>query len=465
MKRRALRPPSLVATTKGESKNLEVIFSKVIRRLTGIWVGVIVLFFMVEFATMVFRSHSLDLQTITVPNVLTEIGLNSDVATRHLRDAVEDVHNVAHTSSTKNSVELTEEMLNVTIPKTGISLENLAAGIRRQLPGTWHHDVTGEITKSGSIFTFRLRINGKVVFNEEYGGSDSFSVLIAHGAFKLIEETEPYIAASWLYGDGHGDLESAEQTADRVIALFPDDAEKTARAYNLKGLILKRKGKIEFAVAMFKRAANDLPIAWSNLGDIYYEQGRLDEAISAYRRNIRYDSHDPYPYHRLGDVFDDQGNVGGALEKYNMAIKLDSLSLGARRGLGNIFMEEGKIKEAMAEYRIALSISQKDAGTHNGIGNVLRALGKVEDASKEYHQSVFLNQNYAKPHNGLGNLLSDQGDFEKAISEYRKAISIDPRYAPAHDGLGMALRINGSNAESLVEYFTATKLDPRRAGP
>lgn len=424
-------------------------------------------FIIAEILISTFRSHSFDLQSIAVPNSLVENGLSAEVITRQLRDAIQEIHDSANTSSTKSTIDLAGEEINITIPKAGISIDSVATAVRRMLPGTLQHEVSGEITQTGTAeFSIHLRINAKLVFVESYGGPNPSSVLIRHGALRLIEEIEPNIAASWLYENNfNGDLQEADAAADRAMASFPDDKEARARAFNLKGLIQKKQGRLDMAEMYYRKAAPDLPLAWSNIGDIYYEQGRLDEAISAYRKNMRLQPTDSYPYRRLGDLMAGQRKFEEALTAYKNESILDPSSPIPHRGRGDVFAAEGKIEAAISEYRLALWIRPNSSAAHNGMANILQALGKLDQAASEYNLAIQLDPTSAKPHVGLGNVLCDQGNTDEAISEYRQAIQLNARYAPAHDELAMALRSQGKKEEAISEYITAVKLDPRLGSP
>ena len=59
------------------------------------------------------------------------------------------------------------------------------------------------------------------------------------GAFKVVEETQPYIAASALYGDGKGDLTAADKEADHIIAFLGSADEKVMQAGTLGGPLAK----------------------------------------------------------------------------------------------------------------------------------------------------------------------------------------------------------------------------------
>ncbi|MGY6126835.1 tetratricopeptide repeat protein (plasmid) [Paraburkholderia strydomiana] len=392
--------------------------------------------------------------------------MSSEVVTRQLRDVVQEIHISARTSSAKSSVDLSENAINIVIPKVGISVDTVATSIRSLLPGTLQHEISGEVTQTDAgVLNLRLRVNGNVFFYETCSGPDAIAMLIKHGASKLIFETEPYIAALWIYRDGHGDTKEAEAIADRLIAAYPPDDEAIARAYNLKGLIAQQRGDLDTAEYFFRKAAPNLPIAWSNIGNNFYSKGMLEEAKRAYETNIRFTPDDPYPYYRLGDVYDDQGYLTAALAVYDKGLEYDGTSPYLHRGRGTVFSEQGKIREAKAEYEIALLQAPDYFGAHNGLGNILGALGDLGEAEREYRTAIRLYPTYDAPHTGLGNILSDRGNIDEAIAEYRLAVRLNPMSAAAYDGLSAVLLRKGEIDQAIASRLSAVKLNPKLAGP
>jgi hypothetical protein len=59
------------------------------------------------------------------------------------------------------------------------------------------------------------------------------------GAFKVVKETQPYVAASALYGDSRSgeQVTAAEKEADHIIASLPARDENVIWTINLKGVI------------------------------------------------------------------------------------------------------------------------------------------------------------------------------------------------------------------------------------
>jgi tetratricopeptide (TPR) repeat protein len=410
------------------------------------------------------RKHRLDIESITVPKQLTDAGFSAEVVTRRLRDAIKNVQVQASATTTMagNRADLHEDISDITIPKAGISAESMAASIRRLLPDSWQHEVSGEFVLSGPELTVRLRLNGEVVFSDASTDLNAVDALIDRAGLKLIESTQPFIAAAQLYATG--DLAGATRLADQIIDSLPPDDENVMRAYNLKGMIADDQHDEKNAATFYLRYP-DSAYARSNLGVLRYNQGKLEEAISEYRLAIRLDPKNAAAHVNLGNALLDQGKLEEAISEFRLAIQLDPKNASAHYDFGVALGDQGKVAEAISEYRLAIRLAPKFVAAHINLGEALRDQGKFDEAISEYRLAMQINPNIPLMHDGLGLALRAQGKVDEAISEYRLAIQLDPKYASAHNNFGNELRAQGKVDEAIGEYRLAIQLDPKSAMP
>jgi len=59
------------------------------------------------------------------------------------------------------------------------------------------------------------------------------------------------------------------------------------------------------------------------LGNVYYEQDKLSQAITQYRKAIEIDPNHKYAHHNLGLVYENQGKLGRAITQYRKVIQID----------------------------------------------------------------------------------------------------------------------------------------------
>jgi uncharacterized caspase-like protein/Flp pilus assembly protein TadD len=171
-----------------------------------------------------------------------------------------------------------------------------------------------------------------------------------------------------------------------------------------------------------------------NLGIELHLEGKLDEAIVAYRQAIQLNPDSPLSYYNLGVTLEHQGRLGEAIVAYRQAIKLDSSFANAYNNLGVALKAEVELSERIS----ALASYQGSAGFASGQRQV-----KLSEAIAAYRQAIQLDPNFATAHSNLGVALETQGKLDEAIASYRQAIQLDPNLTEAHRNLENLLKQQG----------------------
>lgn len=153
--------------------------------------------------------------------------------------------------------------------------------------------------------------------------------------------------------------------------------------------------------SVIKTFPDAVPDAYYGLGLFYYEEGRLDEAVSEFKHTIALSPH-------------------YAAAHYN---------------LGNTYVRKGLLDEAIFELKRAIAFGCDNANAHNNLGGCYGRKGRLDEAISEFQQAVDINPDFEDAHVNLGLTYYKKGELDKAIYEYRKAISINTRFAKAHYNL------------------------------
>ena len=90
------------------------------------------------------------------------------------------------------------------------------------------------------------------------------------------------------------------------------------------------------------------------------------------------------PRNNLGIVFFNQGKYQEAIHQYNEALRMNPNFAEAHGNLGNVFLNQGKYQEATNQYNEALRINPNFAEVHYNLGNVSLMIGNRGLALKEY---------------------------------------------------------------------------------
>ena len=267
-------------------------------------------------------------------------------------------------------------------------------------------------------------------------------------------------ALSWRQCAMYADEETLLQT---TIRRNPD----CPMAYYNLGLVYFQQGRLDEAIWQYQKVLQinpDETDALNNLGSAFLQQGRLDEAIAHYQKAlaIKPDSAETHNY--LGLAYIQQGRMDEAMAHYQKAVAINPDSALAHYNLGNAFLQQGKMDEAMAQYQKALAIKPDYAEAHNNLGNVFIQLDRVDEAIALYQKALVIKPGYSDAQNNLGSAFFQQGRLDEAIALYQKALVIKPDDADIHDHLGNALLQQGRVVEALSHYQKALTIKPDDAG-
>jgi tetratricopeptide (TPR) repeat protein len=239
--------------------------------------------------------------------------------------------------------------------------------------------------------------------------------------------------------------------------------------------------------------------AIQNLGNLYIDQGKLDEAEQMYERALRGKEEALGPTHtstldtvnNLGNLYADQGKLDKAEQMYERALQgkkeafgpTHTSTLNTVNNLGNLYANQGKLDKAEQMYEQALRGMEEALGpTHtstlqtvNNLGNLYADQGKLDKAEQMYERALQGKKEALGPThtstlntvNNLGNLYADQGKlgeaeqmYERALRGYEEALGEErvQQYMPALntlENIGHLYAHRGETAKAYATYARA----------
>ncbi len=166
------------------------------------------------------------------------------------------------------------------------------------------------------------------------------------------------------------------------------------------------------------------PVARNNLGRLYLQQGRWDEAEAQFHRVL--DRHPELVPTRLNlaSLLLRQGRWQEATGQFAQALEHDDTQGVAQRYLGLIALQhQADPAQAAALFAAALERGPPSAAVWRLRGVALRQLGKPEEARRAYREALRLQPEDADTWYNLGNLLVDLGQHQEAAAAYQRALS------------------------------------------
>lgn len=217
------------------------------------------------------------------------------------------------------------------------------------------------------------------------------------------------------------------------------------------------------AAALRLNVARLRATAFHNAGNALHGQGRLDDAVAAYRAAIEADPAFAAAHVSLGNVLVDAGRPVEAVEACRAGIGLDPGPASAHYALGNALMRCGRWEEATTAYRAAADRAPGSAESHFSLGYALMVLGRSAEALVAHRAALVLAPLLDVAWEQFGHALARLGRRDEAVAAYRTALLFQPEVPGLQYALGKVLLETGHPAEAAASFGRAVRLTPASA--
>ena len=165
-------------------------------------------------------------------------------------------------------------------------------------------------------------------------------------------------------------------------------------------------------------------------------------------------------HNNLGNIYRDAGRLDEAIVELQYALSLYNDYIDAHNNLGVTYRKKGMLKEALLEYQRALQINPHYPYAHNNLGVLYAKSNYLDLAINEFNNAVANKPDYADAYNNLGATYIRKGLYEKAIQECLKAVKYNNRYIDAYYNLGTAYFNNKQLDHALEITKLVLSIDP-----
>jgi len=266
-----------------------------------------------------------------------------------------------------------------------------------------------------------------------------------------------------------GDFASAIECYRRTLQIRPDFERakmNLARAYNDRGAMDHRSGRIDAAIEAYRQAielAPEFADALSNLGNALGAKGQWPEAIELCRRALALRPDYAQAWFNLANALRETGKTDEAIDGYRRAVELKPDFVEAQGNLGVALASRGKVDEAIACHEKALALRPGSAEAHSKLAVALVEAGRLNDAVSHGRSAVQIDPNSAEACHALGMALAETGQVAKAIELYQRAIALRPDFAEAHNSLGLARQNRMEVDHAISSFKSAITIRPNYA--
>ncbi|HEX7332433.1 MAG TPA: tetratricopeptide repeat protein [Pyrinomonadaceae bacterium] len=241
------------------------------------------------------------------------------------------------------------------------------------------------------------------------------------------------------------------------------------------------EGRVDVAIRRFRTVASlrpELVAAPVNLGNIYLELNRLDDAEQSFSAALQIEKQNPAAHYGLGQVALSRRRYADAVTQFEKALELApaanrihyALAM-AYRGLQNPekaklhLAEQGPVGVRVADPLMnRLAELVQSARIYLIRGKQALEAGRFEEAAAEFRKAIAANPQSVPAHVNLGATLTQLGDLKGAAEEFEKTLLIDPNNTNAHYNLAFLLANDKNHERAIVHLKAVLTINPNDLG-
>lgn len=262
-----------------------------------------------------------------------------------------------------------------------------------------------------------------------------------------------------------GRIADASQLCEQVLQRHPAHAPALA----LAGALALHRGDIAGALRRLSAAVGidaRNPGTQTSLGDALAAAGRLDDAVTAYRRALALEPRHAAAQAGLGIALQAGGDGAGALAAFERAASLAPQSAPILTNFGAALQGAGRLDDALAVLARARALAPGHPEPLYNTGVTLQAKGDLAGAERAYRDTLIQAPQHIQALHNLGYVLAQQGRPQEALGLYERALALAPDFAEAEFNRANALKDLGLFREAIAGYdrVLARASDHRAAG-
>ena len=204
----------------------------------------------------------------------------------------------------------------------------------------------------------------------------------------------------------------------------------------------------------------------------YFQENRYSTAEPILNQLILKNAKSPEVFHMLGTIYYDQGKFNKAIRAFRRALELEPTFTDASVGLSIILNDLGKYEEGRkvfdeAKELLARQNSQEDpyinekfSIKHDELGEMYFQHGRYREALEQYYKSLNLSSRKPELTMKIVETYLRLESPEKALKELRALIKEYPGFLSARVRLGKILYDGGDVTGAIEQWENATQRDP-----
>lgn len=193
------------------------------------------------------------------------------------------------------------------------------------------------------------------------------------------------------------------------------------------------------------------------LGSQLLTAGEYKDALSLLQISADLNPHLASAYNDIGYLLYQQGRLNEARSAFHQAVAADSASAIAQNNLGLSYLEDGQLDLARAALQQAVILNPESAAAWTNLGIAEHQVGRTEAAVRAYRAALHLNAHNIVAQVNLGVLYYEQDSLSEARGYLEAALEEQPDLTHARVILGAVALDEGDYAEAWSELQTAAR--------
>jgi tetratricopeptide (TPR) repeat protein len=266
--------------------------------------------------------------------------------------------------------------------------------------------------------------------------------------------------------------------AERELMQAVERGQRSGRIHYQLAQLYERQSLLPQAARSFQESEAFGPIVGRDqfyrlLGSLRVNQADFDGAVAAYTHRIDANPNSAEAHRQLGEIYFLQGRHEEALTEFLVSTWLDPRDAKAHAAVGQVQVRLLNYADAAPALERALSLDASLQEARYALGTSLMRLGKTADAKREL--DLFERQRAETERIGQHAFALDAvrreasrslqaGALDQAIASYERALTLDPGSARSHRDLGLAL-LRAKRSQAAIGHLEgAQKVEPTAEG-
>ncbi len=190
----------------------------------------------------------------------------------------------------------------------------------------------------------------------------------------------------------------------------------------------------------------------SNLGTIYFENRRYDDALEMFNKAITFLPEYSRAYNNRAAVYIQMNKPELAIQDLNAALEMGLEQSEVYNNRGDAYEKQRKYDLALKDYQKAIELRPTNAKAHDNIGTILGGRSDHKGAIEKFNQAIAIRPDFADPYNNRGVIFLREKKYKEAIADLKKSLSLDKYNVQAYNNLGLAY-LNQNDHNSAITYF------------